>query len=45
MSIGGVGAVRIRAPGEINRELIAKILESGRPTALHVKIDPNEVAA
>ena len=42
----GLGALafRIREPGEINRELIGRILESGRPTLLDVEIDPDEVA-
>jgi acetolactate synthase I/II/III large subunit len=40
----GAQAFRIREPGQINRELIARILESGRPTLLDVEIDPDEVA-
>ncbi len=42
----GLGAVglHIRKPGQINRELIAQIIESGRPTVLDVEIDSNEVA-
>jgi acetolactate synthase-1/2/3 large subunit len=40
----GAQAFRIREPGEINRELIAKILESGQPTVLDVEVDPEEVA-
>jgi acetolactate synthase-1/2/3 large subunit len=40
----GAQAFRIREPGEINRQLIGKILESGLPTVLDVEIDPNEVA-
>jgi acetolactate synthase-1/2/3 large subunit len=40
----GAQAFRIREPGEINRELIGRILESGRPTVLDVEIDPDEVA-
>jgi acetolactate synthase I/II/III large subunit len=40
----GAQAFRIREPGEINRELIGRILESGRPTVLDIEIDPDEVA-
>ncbi len=40
----GAQAYRIREPGQINRELIQKILASGRPTVLDVEIDPDEVA-
>jgi acetolactate synthase-1/2/3 large subunit len=40
----GAQAFRIREPGEINRELVRKILASGRPTVLDVEIDPEEVA-
>ena len=42
----GLGArgIRIREPGQINRELVAEILESGRPTVLDVEIDAEEVA-
>jgi acetolactate synthase-1/2/3 large subunit len=40
----GAQAFRIREPGEINRELIGRIIESGRPTVLDVEIDPEEVA-
>ena len=40
----GAQAFRIREPGEINRELIGRILQSGRPTVLDVEIDPDEVA-
>ena len=40
----GAQAFRIREPGEINRDLIRTILESGRPTVLDVEIDPDEVA-
>lgn len=40
----GAQAFRIRKPGEINRELIGRILESGRPTVLDVEIDQDEVA-
>jgi acetolactate synthase I/II/III large subunit len=40
----GAQAYRIREPGQINRELIAKILESGRPTVLDVEVDPDEIA-
>jgi acetolactate synthase-1/2/3 large subunit len=40
----GAQAFRIREPGEINRELMGTILESGRPTVLDVEIDPDEVA-
>jgi acetolactate synthase I/II/III large subunit len=40
----GAQAFRIREPGEINRELITKIVESGLPTVLDVEIDPEEVA-
>jgi acetolactate synthase-1/2/3 large subunit len=40
----GAQAFRIREPGEISRELIAKILESGLPTVLDVEIDPEEIA-
>jgi acetolactate synthase-1/2/3 large subunit len=40
----GAQAFRIREPGEINRELIGRILESGRPTLLDVEIDSDEVA-
>ncbi len=41
----GLGAlgISIREPGQINRELIAKILEDGRPTVLDVEIDPDEI--
>jgi acetolactate synthase-1/2/3 large subunit len=40
----GAQAFRIREPGEINKELIGRILESRRPTLLDVEIDPNEIA-
>ena len=42
----GLGAqgIHIREPGQINRELMARIIESGRPTVLDVEIDPEEVA-
>jgi acetolactate synthase-1/2/3 large subunit len=40
----GAQAFRIREPGEINHELIARILGSGRPTVLDVEVDPDEVA-
>ncbi len=40
----GAQAFHIREPGQINRELIARIVASGRPTVLDVEIDPNEVA-
>ena len=40
----GAQAFRIREPGQINRELIQTILQSGRPTVLDVEIDPDEVA-
>jgi len=40
----GAQAFRIREPGEINRDLIERILESGRPTVLDVEIDQDEVA-
>jgi acetolactate synthase-1/2/3 large subunit len=40
----GAQAFRIREPGQINRELIQKIVASGRPTVLDVEIDSNEVA-
>ncbi|HEY7141719.1 MAG TPA: thiamine pyrophosphate-binding protein [Methylomirabilota bacterium] len=40
----GAQAFRIREPGEISRELITKILESGLPTVLDVEIDPEEIA-
>jgi acetolactate synthase-1/2/3 large subunit len=40
----GAQAFRIREPGEINRELIAKIVESGLPTVLDVEIDAEEMA-
>jgi acetolactate synthase-1/2/3 large subunit len=40
----GAQAFRIREPGEINRELVQKILASGRPTVLDVEIDRDEVA-
>jgi acetolactate synthase-1/2/3 large subunit len=40
----GAQAYRIREPGEINRDLMQRILASGRPTVLDVEIDPNEVA-
>jgi acetolactate synthase I/II/III large subunit len=40
----GAQAFRIREPGEINRELVQRILASGRPTVLDVEIDPDEVA-
>ena len=40
----GAQAFRIREPGQINRELMARIVESGRPTVLDVEIDPTEVA-
>ena len=40
----GAQAFHIREPGEINRQFIGKILESGRPTVLDVKIDSDEVA-
>ncbi len=40
----GAQAFHIREPGQINRELMARIVESGRPTVLDVEIDPDEVA-
>ena len=42
----GLGALafRIREPGEINKELIRRILESRRPALLDVEIDPDEIA-
>jgi acetolactate synthase I/II/III large subunit len=40
----GAQAFRIREPGEINKALISRILESQRPTLLDVEIDPDEVA-
>jgi acetolactate synthase-1/2/3 large subunit len=40
----GAQAFRIREPGEIDRGLIQRILDSGRPTVLDVEIDRNEVA-
>ncbi len=40
----GAQAFRIREPGEINKALIGRILESHRPTLLDVEIDPDEVA-
>jgi acetolactate synthase-1/2/3 large subunit len=40
----GAQAFRIREPGEISRELIAKIVESGLPTVLDVEIDAEEMA-
>jgi acetolactate synthase-1/2/3 large subunit len=40
----GAQAFRIREPGQINRDLMQKILASGRPTVLDVEIDPDEVA-
>jgi acetolactate synthase-1/2/3 large subunit len=40
----GAQAFHIREPGEINREFMNKILESGRPTVLDVEIDQDEVA-
>jgi acetolactate synthase-1/2/3 large subunit len=40
----GAQAFRIREPGQINKELIGKIIESRRPTLLDVEIDPNEIA-
>jgi len=42
----GLGAqgLHIREPGQINRRLIADIIESGRPTVLDVEIDPEEMA-
>jgi thiamine pyrophosphate-dependent acetolactate synthase large subunit-like protein len=40
----GAQAFRIREPGQISRELIEKIIESGRPTVLDVEIDSSEVA-
>ena len=40
----GAQAFRIREPGEINRELIQRIVASGRPTVLDVEIDSDEVA-
>jgi acetolactate synthase-1/2/3 large subunit len=42
----GLGAqgFRIREPGQINRELMARILASGQPTVLDVEIDPDEMA-
>jgi acetolactate synthase-1/2/3 large subunit len=40
----GAQAFRIREPGQINRDLIGRIIESGRPTLLDVEIDPNEIA-
>jgi acetolactate synthase-1/2/3 large subunit len=39
----GAQAFRIREPGQINRQFIAKLIESGRPTVLDVEIDPDEV--
>src|SRR5262245_20260984 len=40
----GAQAFRIREPGQINRELMGRIIESGRPTVLDVEIDPEEIA-
>lgn len=40
----GAQAFHIREPGEINREFMSEILESGRPTVLDVEIDQDEVA-
>jgi acetolactate synthase-1/2/3 large subunit len=40
----GAQAFRIREPGQISRDLIARIVASGRPTVLDVEIDPDEVA-
>ena len=40
----GAQAFRIREPGQISRELIERIIESGRPTVLDVEIDSTEVA-
>ena len=40
----GAQALRIREPGQISRELIEEIVESGRPTVLDVEIDSSEVA-
>jgi acetolactate synthase-1/2/3 large subunit len=40
----GAQAFRIREPGQVSRELIEKIIESGRPTVLDVEIDGSEVA-
>jgi thiamine pyrophosphate-dependent acetolactate synthase large subunit-like protein len=40
----GAQAFHIREPGEINREFMSKILDSGRPTVLDVEIDQDEVA-
>jgi acetolactate synthase-1/2/3 large subunit len=40
----GMGAqgIHIREPGQINRELIGRIVESGRPTVLDIETDPDE---
>jgi acetolactate synthase-1/2/3 large subunit len=40
----GAQAFHVREPGQINREFMSRILESGRPTVLDVEIDPDEVA-
>ncbi len=42
----GLGArgIRIREPGQINRQMIQDILESGQPTVLDVEIDTEEIA-
>ncbi len=40
----GAQAFRIREPGEIDRNLITKIVDSGLPTVLDVEIDREEVA-
>lgn len=40
----GAQAFHIREPGEISREFIEKIVETGHPTVLDVEIDQDEVA-
>lgn len=42
----GLGArgIRIDKPGEINPRLIQEIVESGVPTVLDVRVDPNDAA-
>jgi len=40
----GAQAFHIREPGQINREMMARIVESGKPTVLDVEIDSDEVA-
>jgi len=41
----GAQGISLREPGQINRELLGRIVEGGRPTVLDVETDPNEAEA